>query len=289
MRGYLVLSGNELYGTTIDGGTNAMEEAGGGTVFAVDTNGTGFRTPYAFSALPDSPQMYTNRNGANPECSLVLSGVTLYGTTTGGGTNSWGTVFAVNTDGTGFSLLHTFSHSIVDNETWSNLDGVIPVGGLLILGNTLYGTASQGGIKRSGTVFVVNTNGTGFKVLHTFNGVDGAIPQSSLLLSGNALYGTTVSGGTNDAGTIFAITLPSIPAIDASSMAVSGGQLQFVVNGLTPGATVYVQATSDLSSPANWFPVTTNVAATTNLTISGLSVTNAHARFFRILETSAGN
>jgi uncharacterized repeat protein (TIGR03803 family) len=272
------LSGNDLYGETGIGGTNDE-----GTVFALNTNGTSFTTLYAFSGFTMSPP--ANSDGAVPWGGLVLGGNTLYGTTEGGGTNGWGTVFAVNTDGTDFRLLHTFSPSTSANETWSNLDGVIPTAGLVLSGNTLYGTASQGGTNACGTVFAVNTDGTGFTVLHTFNGLDGATPLSALLLSGNTLYGTTASGGTNDAGTIFAITLPSIPAIDANSMAVSGGQLQFVVGGLTPGATVYVQATSDLSSTPNWFPVATNVTTTTNLTISGLSVTNAHSRFFRVLET----
>jgi uncharacterized repeat protein (TIGR03803 family) len=155
----------------------------------------------------------------------------------------------------------------------------------VLSGSTLYGTGFAGGSTNgNGTVFAVNTDGTGFTVLHTFNGSDGSGPASALMLSGNTLYGTTSSGGTNGAGTIFAITLPSLPAIDANSMSVSGGQLQFVVSGLTPGATVYVQASSDLSSTANWFPVATNVTTGTNLAISGLSVTNANSRFFRILE-----
>jgi hypothetical protein len=69
-------------------------------------------------------------------------------------------------------------------------------------------------------------------------------------------------------------------------MAVSGGLLQFVVNGLTPGATVYVQASSNLSSAGTWASVATNVTTGTSLTISGLSLTNANHRFFRVLETS---
>jgi uncharacterized repeat protein (TIGR03803 family) len=278
----LVLSGNELYGTTIDGGTNAMGGEGGGTVFAVNTDGTSFRALYAFDAITSPPPIYSNTDGANPECGLLLSGNTLYGTTVDGGTNGWGTVFAVNTDGSDFSLVHTFSASTGYN---SNLDGLFSWGGLVLSGNILYGTAAKGGTNACGTAFAVNTDRLGFSVLHTFNGIDGAGPQAGLLLSGNTLYGTTSSGGTNNAGTIFAITLPSVPAIDANSMAVSGGQLQFVVNGLTSGATVYVQASSDLSATANWFPVATNVTTTTNLTISGLSVTNAHSRFFRVLET----
>ncbi len=278
----LVLSSNTLYGTALDGGSN-----GSGTVFAVNIDGTIFRTLYAFSAISGRPPIYSNSDGAQPSCTLVLSGNTLYGTTEDGGTNSWGTVFAVNTDGTDFKLLHTFSPSILQyqpSETWSNLDGASPVAGLVLSGNTLYGTAPVGGTNTYGTVFAVNTDGTHFTVVHTFNGIDGADPESALMLSGNTLYGTTAGGGADGDGTIFAITLPSIPAIASQSMAVSSGQLQFVVSGLTSGATVYVQASSDLSATSPWLTVATNVATGANLTVSGLSVTNANSRFFRVVE-----
>ena len=56
-----------------------------------------------------SSGVYTNSDGAYPAAGLILSGNTLYGTASGGGTNGNGTVFAVNTDGTGFTVLHTFT------------------------------------------------------------------------------------------------------------------------------------------------------------------------------------
>src|SRR5947207_4253327 len=49
----------------------------------------------------------TNSDGAGPN-SLILSGNSLYGATGRGGTFGQGTVFAVHTDGTGFSTLYTF-------------------------------------------------------------------------------------------------------------------------------------------------------------------------------------
>ena len=52
---------------------------------------------------------FTNSDGAGPTTALILSGSTLYGATYFGGTNSVGTVFAVNTDGTGFRTLHGFT------------------------------------------------------------------------------------------------------------------------------------------------------------------------------------
>jgi uncharacterized repeat protein (TIGR03803 family) len=51
----------------------------------------------------------------------------------------------------------------------------------------------------------VNTNGTGFAVLHDFNGTDGYLPNGDLVLSGSLLYGTTYQGGTAGAGVIFKV------------------------------------------------------------------------------------
>ena len=55
-----------------------------------------------------------------------------------------GTLFAVNTDGTGFTNLYNFNGS---------RDGANPYGGLILSGNTLYGTAYGGGSSGNGTVF----------------------------------------------------------------------------------------------------------------------------------------
>ena len=40
--------------------------------------------------------------------------------------------------------------------------------GLILSGNTLYGTARSGGSSGNGTVFALNTDGTGFTNLHSF-------------------------------------------------------------------------------------------------------------------------
>ena len=55
-----------------------------------------------------------------------------------------GTLFAVNTDGTAFTTLHSFT---------GGSDGANPWSGLISSGNTLYGTASGGGSSGNGTVF----------------------------------------------------------------------------------------------------------------------------------------
>jgi uncharacterized repeat protein (TIGR03803 family) len=194
----LVLSGNTLYGTASSGGSS-----GNGTVFAVNTNGTGFRNLHSFTAT--DPNTGINTDGADPQAGLVLSGNTLYGTAQIGGSSGNGTVFAVNTNGMRFTNLHSFT--ALDSATQStNSDGVEPLGGLILSGNTLYGMAYGGGSSGGGTVFKINTNGTGFTNLHSFTGgSDGAVPDG-LILSGNTLYGTAAQGGSSSgSGTVFAI------------------------------------------------------------------------------------
>ena len=96
--------------STKDGGS-----PGSGTVFKLNTDGSGFATVYSFSALVSS----TNSDGANPQGGLVLSGATLYGTTTKGGSSGDGTVFAVSTIGTGFTNLH----SLLGGRRWNRSAG----------------------------------------------------------------------------------------------------------------------------------------------------------------------
>jgi uncharacterized repeat protein (TIGR03803 family) len=202
----VILSGNMLYGTATYGGTN-----GNGTVFKVNTNGTGFSVLHTFAALPSATQP-PNTDGAYPVGGLILSGNTLYGTASYGGTNGSGTVFAVNTNGNGFTALYTFTGTDVNGN---NSDGAAPSASLILSGSTLYSTANTGGTNGNGTVFAVNTNGTGFSVLHTFTALnsasppintDGAAPENALVLSGSTLYGTALRGGTNGSGTVFAVS-----------------------------------------------------------------------------------
>jgi uncharacterized delta-60 repeat protein len=191
----LVLSGTTLYGTAVSAGNY-----GYGTVFAVNTDGTGFTNLYSFTAT--DPNTGTNSDGANPYANLTLSGSTLYGTTVCGGSSGNGTVFAVNTDGTGFTNLYTFT--AIDPTYGTNSDGAIPAA-LVLSGATLYGTTGYGGSSGNGTVFSVNIDGTGFTVLKQFNGDDGATPNGGLVLSGSTLYGTTYGGGSSGNGTVFSV------------------------------------------------------------------------------------
>ena len=77
-----------LYGTTGDGGPGSMEGCfwGCGTVFTLMTDGTGYTISHFFNSLTG--------DGAGPYASLILDPAgNFYGTTPGGGSLGYGTVF----------------------------------------------------------------------------------------------------------------------------------------------------------------------------------------------------
>jgi uncharacterized repeat protein (TIGR03803 family) len=111
--------------------------------------GGDFTTVYSFKGNPD---------GQRPAADLINVGGTLYGTTTIGGANNDGTVFAVTTNGT-----ETVLHSLA-----ASADGSKPLAGLVAAGGALYGTTGYyGGPNAGGTVFKVTTGGA-LTVLHRF-------------------------------------------------------------------------------------------------------------------------
>jgi uncharacterized repeat protein (TIGR03803 family) len=190
MAGVLQGSDGILYGRTIAGG-----EGDGATIFRLNKNGTGFAIIHSFSLA--------GGNRFDPYSNLTEgSDGTLYGTTYEDGSDSAGTIFKINKDGSGFTLLHSFF--------LSGGDGNYPESGLLEGSDgVLYGTTSFGGASDEGTVFKVNKNGSGYSVLRSFNsaGDEGYWPNGELVEdAGGLLFGVTYLGGTNDLGVIFAIS-----------------------------------------------------------------------------------
>ncbi len=219
--GGLVLSGSSLYGTTQQGGAS-----GGGVLFSVNTDGSGFQDLVSFSGS----------NGYCPDAGLTLSGSTLYGTTWGNppsGPSNYGSVFSIGTNGSGFQTLHWFS----------NTDGYGPDGPLTLSGSTLYGTCFSGGTGGNyntnyigpGTVFSINTNGSGFQNVYNCTPTGGGNPRNcALALSGSTLLGT-FSGGTS---MIFSVNTDG--SAYKSLLAQSGtSQGNFPIAGLTPVGTAF--------------------------------------------------
>lgn len=232
--GSLVLSNTTLFGMTRGGGNN-----GYGTIFKINTDGSGFKKLLDFDGLTE---------GGNPYGSLLLETSTnfLYGMTSTGGSNDYGTTFRIQTDGSGFQDLLDFDYdtgaspqgdlyfdgadlyaltqsggangygTIIkvkkDGSGYLKLfdfdgtaSGSYPVGSLISDdGKVLYGMTNNGGVIGGGTAFKINSDGTNYSKILDFN--DGTYPQGALYSDGKFLYGMTNSGGSNSLGTVFKFT-----------------------------------------------------------------------------------
>jgi uncharacterized repeat protein (TIGR03803 family) len=134
-------------GTCIGGGSSSA-----GTLFVINTDGSPFSVPHLFSN--------STSNGASPESGPTFANGNMYGTTTSGGANGGGAVYYANADGTGVSLLHSFS----TNDPMGNW----PYAGVT---SGSFGATSLGGSGSNGVVFSLNFNS--FTALHSFTRYDG--------------------------------------------------------------------------------------------------------------------
>src|SRR5947208_8648342 len=102
-----------------------------GVLLAASGPAQTFTVLHSFTATGASSP-HTNSDGANPRAGLIISGNTLYGTANGGGGSGYGTVFAVNTNGTGFTNLHSFTAPSGTGCAATNSGGADPQAGLIV-------------------------------------------------------------------------------------------------------------------------------------------------------------
>lgn len=191
--GSLTLSsdGSTLYGMTHNGGSAGSY----GEIFSIPTSITTPTQLHAFSTA--------TTDGEYPYGSLTLSkdGTTLYGMTQGGGLYGNGVIFSISTNGSAFTVLHSFKGGAGD--------GIQPNGSLTLSsdGNTLYGMTFAGGASNVGIIFSYVISTTTFNDLYEFTGSasDGKNPYGDLTLSndGSLLFGMTQAGGPATDGVIF--------------------------------------------------------------------------------------
>jgi hypothetical protein len=222
-----------------------------GTVYKINTNGSGYAVLKRFGGS----------DGMMPNAGLVLSDGILYGTTRSGGATNisgpyyWGTVFKMNTDSSGYTVLKTFP------------DSAQPEADLVVSGSVLFGTTISGGSFHNGSVFQMNTDGSSYTVLKSFNVSDGNDPYGGLVLSGTTLYGTaTGDSGYTNYGLVFSLTLPPVPpslaTLPQSQTAEFGSVVSFVARGAgfpPPGCQWFRNGTNALEGCTNWFLELTNI------------------------------
>ena len=219
-----------FYGTTNAGGI-----FGYGTVFKITSSGTE-TVLYSFAG----GVVAGRQDGADPFGGLIeASDGDFYGTTSGGGANSVGTVFKVTPSGTE-SVLYSFAGGTTDGST--------PDGGLIQASDgNFYGTTANGGANNDGAVFKITPAGAE-TVLYFFAGgtADGAFPGDSLIQASDGnFYGTTTYGGASNQGTVFRITPAGVETVlysfagGTADGANPVGSLIQTSNGDFYGTTVY--------------------------------------------------
>ncbi len=204
-----------LYGTTSEDG---RFEAG--TVFELSPP-VGGATTWTKSILHTFGS--NSRDGAVPTANLIFDSVGhLYGTTSSGGANGYGTVFELTPPVNGKV---TWSEKVLTSfppiDGVQGVTGISPRGGVVFdSSGNLFGTTVEGGNLNCGpvgcgTVFELIPRSHGkagwhHKIIYTFGGADGALPGAGVILDnlGN-LYGTTETGGAGGSGEVFKLSPPS--------------------------------------------------------------------------------
>jgi uncharacterized repeat protein (TIGR03803 family) len=210
-----------LYATTGHSGGNSLS----GLLFKTKADGSSYKALHHFESA----------SGAYPfgEILFGLDG-RLYGTSFHGGNYTYGVIYAVKTDGTGYTVLHHFNYPTgeypvagliqgSDGTIYGTANNVFSIrpdgtaykqlhdfqynlglnGELALVGKYLYGTTSFGGSVNKGALFRVKTDGSDYSIVHNFNGDDGERPYSGVLPYAGALYGATSAGGAFGFGTIY--------------------------------------------------------------------------------------
>jgi uncharacterized repeat protein (TIGR03803 family) len=148
------------------------------------------------------------------------------------------------------------------------------MGSLLVSGNIVYGTTANGGNQYEGTIFQINTDGTGYRTLYSCtSGNGGTVIQAGLILSSNVLFGTATYGGGANAGTLFSLFVPPQLCLSASGSNIT---LIWPTNAL--GFTL--QSTANLS-PADWAPVSPGPTVVNGQNTVTTSITNV-SQFYRL-------
>ncbi len=147
--------GSPLFGTTYQGGI------GYGAIYEISPDGKNYQAVYKFD---DSVG-----NGVGPAASLVNVGGKLFGacsSSNGGIYYQDGTAFEYDPFSSAQTTLHLFIGS-------SYGDGYEPQSTLVSANDTLFGTTEFGDSDHSGgTIFKINTDGSGYQIIYDFDFYD---------------------------------------------------------------------------------------------------------------------
>ncbi len=223
-RGSLLSDGVFLYGMTLSGGTGGV-----GTIFKIKLDGTGYTKLHDFSNIAS--------NGSSPYGSLIFDGTFLYGMTSAGGLNAFGTIFKIKPDGTEYGKLLDFA---------GVPEGRQPLASLFLDGTFLYGVTLTGGINSRGTIFKYSLSPTALPTITSFTPPSGSV-GATVIITGTNFSTTPADNAVHFNGTLATVTASSAASITTTVPAgASTGTITVTVAGntATSGSNFIVTAPS---------------------------------------------
>lgn len=171
------------------GGGPQANQSSNGFLFSTDSSGNGLQEHYKFPVTVF---------GANPQnLEMVQWNGKLYGTTSRGGLNDYGTIFEYDPATNTYTKKFDFGPNV-------SLTGGGPKGSLLLYNNKFYGLAADYGVSGAGCLFEWDPATNVYTKKFDFGGsYPGAYPQNSLRLMNGKMYGTTQQGGSSNLGIVF--------------------------------------------------------------------------------------
>ena len=214
----------ELWSMTTKGGAY-----GGGAIFKINPDGSGYARPYDF---------ILNYPGNIPEGSTpcLASNGKLYGMTFIGGSNNGGNLFSFDPS----------TNIYIDLVDFTGPNGSNPSGKLIQASNgLLYGTTTQGGANGDGLLFSFDPLNPANPPADLFDFNATLDATGSLMQASNGLlYGMAAQGGANSDGSLFSFDPlhPANPPVDlfdfnGTNGISNGGSLMQASNGLLYGIT----------------------------------------------------
>ena len=194
----IIDSSGDVFGTTLGGGAN-----GDGIIYEIARTISGYAPAVTLLS-------FNGTDGSAPVAPLIEDADgNLFGTTSSGGANGYGTIFEImNTAGSYGSTPMTLAS--FTGPFGSPYSGLIFDSKGDLFGTTIpNGFNMPGSPTQNGGVFELAKTANGYAAsptfLVTFDDTDGGSPVGIIADANGNLFGTTAVGGANDHGTIFEI------------------------------------------------------------------------------------
>jgi len=158
---------------------------------------------------------------------------TVWGSTTYGGAYDEGTIFKMSTDGSDYTIMHSFN--------WP--EGFVPMGNLYQASDgNLYGACEEGGDSGSCTIFQYKPATGEYTDVYNFGSLWGDFPTSGVVEKDGILYGNSSSGGTFYGGVVYSYNISTGVYTDLYNLPMGSDPINaptFASNGVLYGTTVW--------------------------------------------------